>query len=252
VYFQLREAVAGMKQACEALGTPVTGGNVSLYNENPTGAVYPTPVVGMVGLVDSLAHVTRSAFTTPGDAIVLLGENTNEIGGSEYLARVHGVVAGRPPRCDLGRERALVDCLLDAIRSGVVRSAHDCAEGGLAVALAECVMMDRAQPTSARVDLSHWRALPARALLFGEAQARIIVSTPDPSAVLAIAARHGVPARAIGEVTGASEAFTLTTGGVALSAPVAALAEAYHEAIPRIMSRTASAQDVALASDSQV
>jgi phosphoribosylformylglycinamidine synthase subunit PurL len=173
-------------------------------------------------------------------------------GGSEYLARVHGVVAGRPPRCDLGRERALIDTLLDAIRSGAVRSAHDCAEGGLAVALAECVMMDREQPTSARVDLSHWGALPVRALLFGEAQARVVVSTPDPSAVLAIAERHGVPARAIGEVTRASETFTVTTGSVALSAPVAMLAEAYHEAIPRIMSRTASAQDVALASDSQV
>ncbi|HKH93495.1 MAG TPA: phosphoribosylformylglycinamidine synthase subunit PurL, partial [Gemmatimonadaceae bacterium] len=136
VYFQLREAVAGMKEACEVLGTPVTGGNVSLYNENPTGAVYPTPVIGMVGLVDSLAHVTRSTFTTPGDAIVLLGENTDELGGSEYLARVHDVVAGRPPRCDLARERAVIATLLDAIRSGAVRSAHDCAEGGLAVALA--------------------------------------------------------------------------------------------------------------------
>src|SRR5829696_7217107 len=148
-YFQLREAVAGMKEACEVLGTPVTGGNVSLYNENPTGAVYPTPVIGMVGLVDSLAHVTRSAFSTPGDQIVLLGDNTDEIGGSEYLARVHGEVAGRPPRCDLAGERALVAALLDAIRAGVVRSAHDCADGGLAVALAECVMMDRAHPTSA-------------------------------------------------------------------------------------------------------
>jgi phosphoribosylformylglycinamidine synthase len=241
-----------MKEACEALGTPVTGGNVSLYNENPTGAVYPTPVIGMVGLVDSLAHVTRSAFTTPGDAIVLLGENTDELGGSEYLAHIHGVVAGRPPRCDLGRERAVVEALLDAIRSGAVRSAHDCAEGGLAVALAECVMMDRARPASARVDLSAWRDTPRRALLFGEAQARIVVSTPDPAAVLAIAERHGAPARAIGEVRPASEAFTIAVEGGDLSASVAALAEAYHEAIPRIMSRTASAQDVALASDSQV
>src|SRR5512132_1836343 len=204
VYFQLREAVAGMKEACEALGTPVTGGNVSLYNENPTGAVYPTPVIGMVGLVDSLAHITRSAFTTPGDAIVLLGENTDELGGSEYLARIHGEVAGRPPRCDLARERAVVETLLEAIRDGTVRSAHDCAEGGLAVALAECVMMDRARPTSARVNLTPWRALPRRALLFGEAQGRVVVSTPDAAAVLAIASRHGVPARAIGEVTAAS------------------------------------------------
>ena len=252
VYFQLREAVAGMREACEALGTPVTGGNVSLYNENPSGAVYPTPVVGMVGLVDSLAHVTRSAFTTPGDAIVLLGDNTGELGGSEYLARIHGVVAGRPPRCDLARERAVVDALLDAIRSGAVRSAHDCAEGGLAVALAESVMMERARTTSARVDLSAWRTMPRRAVLFGEAQGRIVVSTPDPAAVLAIAERHGVPARAIGEVTPASEPFSVLLGDATLTAPVAALAEAYHEAIPRIMSRTASAQDVALASDSQV
>ena len=252
VYFQLREAVAGMREACEVLGTPVTGGNVSLYNENPSGAVYPTPVVGMVGLVDSLAHVTRSAFTTPGDAIVLLGDNTAELGGSEYLARIHGVVAGRPPRCDLERERAVVESLLEAIRSGAVRSAHDCADGGLAVALAECVMMERASLTSARVDLSAWDALPRRALLFGEAQARVVVSTPDHAAVLAIAERHGVPARVIGEVTSATEDFTVRFADGTLTAPVAALAEVYHEAIPRIMSRTASAQDVALASDSQV
>jgi len=252
VYFQLREAVAGMKEACEALGTPVTGGNVSLYNENPTGAVYPTPVIGMVGLVDSLAHITRSAFSTPGDAIVLLGENTDELGGSEYLARIHGEVAGRPPRCDLPRERALIAALLEAIRDGTVRSAHDCADGGLAIALAECVMMERAQPTSARVDLSPWKSLPRRALLFGEAQGRVVLSTPDPVAVLAIATRHGVPARTIGEVTAASAPFTIAFGDATLTVAVSALADAYHEAIPRVMSRTASAQDVALASDSQV
>jgi len=252
VYFQLREAVAGMKEACEALGTPVTGGNVSLYNENPTGAVYPTPVIGMVGLVDSLAHITRSAFSTPGDAIVLLGENSDELGGSEYLARIHGEVAGRPPRCDLPRERALIAALLEAIRDGTVRSAHDCADGGLAIALAECVMMERAQPTSARVDLSPWKSLPRRALLFGEAQGRVVLSTPDPVAVLAIATRHGVPARTIGEVTAASAPFTIAFGDATLTVAVSALADAYHEAIPRVMSRTASAQDVALASDSQV
>ena len=252
VYYQLREAVAGMKEACEALGTPVTGGNVSLYNENPTGAVYPTPVIGMVGLVDSLAHVTRSAFSDPGDAIVLLGENTDELGGSEYLARIHGEVAGRPPRCDLRHEGALVGALLEAIRSGAIRSAHDCAEGGLAVALAECVMMDRDRPTSAQVDLTPWRSLSRRALLFGEAQGRVVVSTPDAEAVLAIASRHAVPARTIGAVTPASSPFTIALDGATLSVAVAAIADAYHEAIPRVMSRTASAQDVALASDSQV
>src|SRR4029077_8282174 len=101
VYFQLREAVAGMGEACTALGTPVTGGNVSLYNENPTGAVYPTPVVGMIGLIDSISHITRSNFQNEGDTVILLGEPTVELGASEYLARIHNVVAGAPPACDL-------------------------------------------------------------------------------------------------------------------------------------------------------
>jgi phosphoribosylformylglycinamidine synthase len=206
----------------------------------------------MVGLVDSLAHVTRSTFSTPGDAVVLLGDNTDELGASEYLVRVHGQVAGRPPRCDLAAEHALTDALLEAIRVGAVRSAHDCADGGLAVALAECVMMDRARPTSARIDLSPWGALPLRALLFGEAQGRVVVSTPDADAVHAVAARHGVRATTIGEVTSASQPFTITVGSTRIQSSVAPLAEAYHEAIPNIMSRAASAQDVALASDSQV
>jgi len=254
VYFQLKEAVAGMGEACRALGTPVTGGNVSLYNENPSGAVYPTPVVGMVGLVESLAHITRSAFSSEGDgdAIVLLGDNTDEIGGSEYLQRIHNVVAGAPPRCDLDAERALIGALLDSIREGAVRSAHDCADGGLAVALAECVMMDRARPTGAEVDLSKWASLPLRALLFGEAQGRVIVSTPDPRAVIVTAMRHGVPAAIIGTVRCHTEKLDIKVGELRLAARVAQLAETYHEAIPRIMQRSASAQDVALASDSVV
>ena len=252
VYFQLKEAVAGMGEACRALGTPVTGGNVSLYNENPSGAVYPTPVVGMVGLVESLAHVTRAPFSTDGDSIILLGDNTDEIGGSEYLQRIHGVVAGAPPRCDLPAERALVEALLEAIRAGAVRSAHDCADGGLAVALAECVMMDRPNPVGADVDLSRWSALPLRALLFGEAQGRVLVSTPDAAAVLAVAARHGVPAAVIGTVREASSTLVLIVGERRFSARVAQLADTYHEAIPRIMQRGASAQDVALVSDSVV
>src|SRR3954464_12765904 len=98
-----------MGEAWEALGTPVTGGNVSLYNENPGGAVFPTPVIGMVGLIDDLDRITRANFSAEGDAVVLLGNPTDEIGGSEYLARVHKVVAGAPPRCDLDAERNLID-----------------------------------------------------------------------------------------------------------------------------------------------
>ena len=249
VYFQLREAVAGMKEACEVLGTPVTGGNVSLYNENPFGAVYPTPVIGMVGLVESHAHITRSAFTTPGDTIVLLGDNTDELGGSEYLAHVHGVVAGAPPRCDLPAERALIEALLDAIRAGTIRSAHDCADGGLAVALAECVMMDRGAQLAADIDLSAWSTLSLRGLLFGEAQGRVIVSTPDAAAVFALAEKRGVRATGVGTVS-AGNSFTIRVGARELAIPVSRLAEAYHEAIPSIMQRTASSLDVALVSDS--
>jgi len=246
VYHQLREAVAGMGEACRALGTPVTGGNVSLYNENPTGAIYPTPVIGMVGLIDSLAHVTRATFRAPadaatGDAIVLLGANTDELGGSEYLARVHGVVAGAPPRVDLDGERRLTAALLEAIRAGHVRSAHDTSDGGLAVALAECAMADPDVRTGVDVDLSRWAHLPTRALLYTESHGRVIVSTAEPDAVLAHAAAHGVPAAVIGRVTPAGSDFALRVGDARWSAPIDALARGYHDTIPAAMAGPAAA-----------
>src|SRR5688500_6083121 len=138
VYWQMQHAVRGMGDACRALETPVTGGNVSLYNENPRGAIFPTPTVGMVGVIDDVDQITVAGFQEEGDALLLLGRNTEELGGSEYLKVVHGIVAGDAPRLDLQAERTLQRGLLEAIRSGLVRSAHDCAEGGLAVALAEC------------------------------------------------------------------------------------------------------------------
>ncbi|MCE9601568.1 MAG: hypothetical protein K8S21_05045 [Gemmatimonadetes bacterium] len=240
VFFQFREAVYGMGDACRALETPVTGGNVSLYNENPQGAVYPTPTIGMVGVLEDAAHATRLNFTTPGDAIVLLGENTDELGGSEYLAWVHGVVAGAPPVCDLAAEKKLIDALLESIRAGLVRSAHDCSEGGIAVALAESCMADRERTTGATIDLGAWSALPSRALLFGEAQGRVVISTAKVAEVLAIAARHGVPARAIGTVTDARDGLRITAGPMKLAITTARMAEAYHEALPRAMQRAAA------------
>jgi phosphoribosylformylglycinamidine synthase len=245
VFYQFREAVGGMGDACATLGTPVTGGNVSLYNESPTGAVYPTPVVGMVGLVEDLAHVTRACFTGDGDAIVLLGEPTDELGGSEYLARVHGVVAGAPPRVSLDAERALIEALLQAIRGGHVASAHDCSDGGLAVALAECCVADAERHVGADVDLSPWSALPLRALLFGEAQGRVVVSTAEAADVLAIARRHGVPARQIGAVRAAAPALRITVAGRTIAAPLERLADAYHGAIPRAMNDSVAAVAVA-------
>ncbi len=241
VYFQFTEAVRGMGEACLALGTPVTGGNVSFYNENPRGAVHPTPVVGMVGLIDSLAHITRSGFTTAGDDIVLLGEPTDELGGSEYLARIHGVVAGAPPRCDLVREQATIEALLEAIRAGAVRSAHDCSDGGLAVAVAECCIADPDGTIGAEIELSKWSTLPLRALLFGEAQARIIVSTPEFRTVLEIARKHGVPARVIGQVRAREKGLTIRVSDRVMHAPLDRLAHAYHDAIPNIMNASIAA-----------
>jgi len=241
VFFHFREGVGGMGDACAALGTPVTGGNVSFYNENPNGAVYPTPTIGMVGLIDDLSHVTRAAFTTPGDAIVLLGVPTSELGASEYLARIHQRVAGAPPACDLDAERRLIDALLEAIRAGDVTSAHDCSEGGFAVALAESCMLVPDAALGVDVDLSRWGAIPARAVLFGEAQGRVVISTPHPDAVLKAAQRHGVPAATIGVVMPAQSGFTIRLAGRTLQCPVSSLIDSYHEAIPRIMTRVASA-----------
>jgi phosphoribosylformylglycinamidine (FGAM) synthase-like enzyme len=230
-----------MADACEALGTPVTGGNVSLYNENPNGAVFPTPVIGMIGLIDDLDRITRASFSVEGDAIVLLGDSSEEIGGSEYLARVHGLVAGAPPRCDLNAERNLIEAVLAAIGAGVVRSAHDCSDGGLAVALVESCIMDRNHPLGARIDLSALSHLPSRAALFGEAQGRVVVSTPDPAALREIALRHGVASTVIGTVSSADDALEIVFGTARLTASLPWLDRLYYETIPDIMTQSTAA-----------
>ncbi len=240
VFFQFREAVFGMGDACRALGTPVTGGNVSLYNENPQGAVFPTPTIGMVGLIDNIDHVTRSTFQQAGDQIVQLGVATNELGASEYLARVHGLTIGAVPVVDLDHEKRLIDTLLAAIASGVVQSAHDISEGGLAVALAECCMANADVQFGARVDITNPAVTSERALLWGEAQGRVLLSTSNADVVLSVAATHGIPARVIGVVT-AERRLTITTGSHTLETPLAPLADAYFDAIPALMQRAATA-----------
>src|SRR5689334_22871696 len=238
VFYQFREAVAGMGEACRALGTPVTGGNVSFYNESPTSAVYPTPVIGMVGLIDDLAHVTRSAFQHDGDTILLLGAMGGELGGSEYLATIHGEVVGAPPHCDPEREKAVIDALLESIQAGAVSSAHDCSDGGLAVALAECCIANIDCRSGAEIDLSRFSQFPDRGILFGETQARIVVSTAAPERVMEIAQRHGVPCVQIGRVRRHSDMLEITLPKSSLRAPLARLWSAFHETIPSIMSRT--------------
>jgi phosphoribosylformylglycinamidine synthase len=238
VFFQFKEAVAGMGEACRALGTPVTGGNVSLYNESPSGAVYPTPVIGMVGLIDDLSHITRATFQRDSAAILLLGDLGGELGGSEYLATIHGTVIGAPPRCDVEREKAVIDVLLEAIRSGAVSSAHDCSDGGIAVALAECCIANPEHESGAEIDLSSYSDLSNRAILFGESLGRVVVSSVAPARVLEIAAKAGVPCTQIGKVHLHSSTLDIKLPTRSLQSPLARLRRAYHDTIPTIMART--------------
>ncbi len=238
VFYQFKEAVAGMGEACRALGTPVTGGNVSLYNESPYGSVYPTPVIGMVGLIDDISHITRATFQQDGDAVVLLGDMGGELGGSEYLATIHCAVAGTPPRCDVEREKAVIEVVLESIRSGAVSSAHDCSDGGLAVALAECCIANREAQSGAEIDLSRWSNFPDRAILFGESQGRVLLSSGSPEQILAIAAAAGVPCVQIGRVRRLAKTLEIRLPKNSLRSSLTNLSRAYHETIPTIMSRT--------------
>jgi phosphoribosylformylglycinamidine synthase len=235
IYYQLREAVLGLAAACEAFETPVTGGNVSLYNETDGRAIYPTPVVGMVGVIDDVETITPQAFRQPGDDIVLLGENTNEIGGSEYLYVTAHLVAGPPPAVDLEAERALQQAVLKMIGQRLISSAHDCSEGGLACALAEAALGDGEEPHGVTVELDD--DLRPVACLFGEAQGRILVSCPQDRTpdVLRVASLHDVPARKIGSVAGVDEPFRVTAGKGSIDAPLDALATAYYGSIAQLM-----------------
>ncbi|HEX6937805.1 MAG TPA: phosphoribosylformylglycinamidine synthase subunit PurL [Longimicrobiales bacterium] len=248
VYYQLREAVLGMAEACAKFETPVTGGNVSLYNENPRGAIYPTPVIGMIGVLDDVSKHLVAGFRAPGDAIVLLGRNTGELGGSEYLKVVHGKVAGDAPALDLDAEKALQEAMLELAAGGLVRSAHDCAEGGLAICLAESAIRDAERPLG--VDVALDDDIAWAPLLFGEAQGRIVVScAPERvDAVLGVAAKHGVPAKRIGTVGAAGGRFLVATvAGPKIDLPIARVADAYYGAIPRIMEESAAAVEVDVA-----
>ena len=204
VMWQFVRAVEGMGAACRALDVPITGGNVSLYNETDGRAVLPTPVIGVVGLIDDADRIARRTFQTADDAVVLLGESRAELGGSEYLKVIHGIVRGVPPAIDLAREAALQRFLVDGIAAGLIRSAHDCAEGGFAVALAECCF-DTGLGVSAELSrLETIEGFADIAALFSESASRVIVSVAPGAVedVLSRAAALNVPAVRIGTVGG--------------------------------------------------
>ncbi len=174
VYWQFKEAIEGMGEACRFFDTPVTGGNVSFYNESPDAAVYPTPTIGMVGLIEDLKYITTSYFKDNNDLIYILGEDYEELGGCEYLKAIHKKVTGESPKLDLQREKKLQDAVLSLIKKGLIKSAHDVSEGGIVCALAECCIINDEKQIGAEVNI------PVKTRedfsFFSESQSRIIVS----------------------------------------------------------------------------
>jgi phosphoribosylformylglycinamidine synthase len=230
MYYMFAEAVAGMGEACRVLDTPVTGGNVSFYNEDPERAVYPTPTIGMLGIIDDLAHITTNGLRDAGDLILLAGITKNEFGGSEYVKIVHGMIEGDAPALDLEFEKRLQAFVLVAIRNRLVKSAHDVSEGGLAVALTECCIADREYLIGAKVELES--DIRADALYFGESQSRVILSInpTNKDNITRLAASMNVPLAVIGKVGG--DRLMINND---INLPTRVLADEYYDSIGRTM-----------------
>jgi phosphoribosylformylglycinamidine synthase len=230
VMWQFEQVVDGMAEACRTFGIPVTGGNVSFYNDTEGLSIHPTPVLGIVGILDDIRKAVSPGFKGAGDVVVLIGENREELGGSEYLRVVHNLEAGAPPTIDLEREKRHQEFCLDAIEAGLVRSAHDLSEGGLAVALAECVFHGR-KKLGCSVALED--SIRPDTLLFGESQSRILVTCrrKDLDRLRELAREKGVPARAIGE-TGGAEIAVGHRGRELLRLPVEKAYRAWKDALP--------------------
>jgi phosphoribosylformylglycinamidine synthase subunit PurL len=221
---QLVKAIQGIGDACRALGLPITGGNVSLYNETDGRGIYPTPVLGVVGLIEDADRTLGASFVSEGDQVYLLGATGEDLGGSEFLERVHGKVAGRPPRLDLEAEKRLQALLVEGAARGVLLSAHDPSDGGLAVALAESTFRNEQPHRGGRFDLP--AGLRDDVLLFAETPSRAIVTTRDDLRLAELARRHGVPWARLGWVGG--DRLVLASGGRTLvDLPIATLHEAW-------------------------
>lgn len=201
VMWQFKRALEGMTEACIALDTPIVSGNVSFYNQTEDRAIFPTPTVGMVGLIDDAERHLTQWFKNEGDAVAFLGETKEELGGSEYLSQIHGKTAGLPPSVDLQREKNLINALLKASGEGILNSAHDLSEGGFAVSLAECCFNPNG-PFGVRVDIP--AEIRPDALLFSETQARAIISLDEKNIkrLEEISQEFGVPLKIIGRVEG--------------------------------------------------
>jgi phosphoribosylformylglycinamidine synthase len=239
IYWQFAQAIAGMGEACRKFDTPVTGGNVSFYNESPEAAVYPTPTIGIVGLVEDLKHITTSYFKDEGDVIYLLGEDNEEIGGSEYLKIIHNKIAGDCPQINLDKEKRLQETLLNLIRKGLIKSAHDISEGGIVAALAECCIINQEKQVGCEVEI------PIKSRkdfsIFSESQSRIIITVAKENAqrlesewfeeCCAMASPLEIELKKLGTVGGSSLKIKNL-----FEVELTELSDIYYNTIPRIMS----------------
>ena len=242
IYYQFSEAIAGMRDACTIFDTPVTGGNVSFYNESPADRVYPTPVIGMLGVVEDMSHITQSGFVNEGDKIFIAGNATGgHLGGSEYLALIHKQITGDAPPIDLQLEKQLQDFILDAIKQGIIESAHDISEGGLAVALAECCITGNNKAIGAKIEIPSGGIRPD-ILYFSEGQSRILVSVKatNVNKIKVLQTNHSsIMLEKIGVVGG--EKLTINSN---ISLPIDVLSEQYFNSIRKTMERAESKQIV--------
>ncbi len=248
-FWQLRECVEGIAETCRAFATPVIGGNVSLYNESPAGVVDPTPTVAMVGLIAEESHITTQFFKNAGDVIILVGEIGDELGASRFLKVCHGRKAGLPPRLNIERELAVQNAVRNLIRAGLVRSAHDCSEGGLAVALAEsCFNPDGLLGAEIKVvqvsnsQSSRESKLETCTTLFGEAQSRIVISVASGDAARVEEELADIPHVALGTVGGSE--LKIRVGEDEHSWPIADLHDKWFHAIARALQTDSTPEQI--------
>ncbi len=231
VFYFFKEAVAGMGEACRAFNTPVTGGNVSFYNETNGEPVFPTPTIGMLGVLDDVSQFTGSAFVNAGDKVYLLGEpNGHGLGGSCYLKSIHGTTAGKLAPIDYDHEKRLIELLVSISKSKLINSAHDVSDGGLAVCIAECCIVGREKMLGVNVEYPVNGSLAG--YLFGESPGQVVVSvdSDDTDKLEKLAGEQGVPIRCIGMVGGKN-----FTWGELIDLTLDELSDRYYGAIPQLM-----------------
>lgn len=242
VFWQFKECARGITEACRAFDVPVTGGNVSFYNESPVAAIYPTPIIGMVGTIEPGVEYRTQFFQRDKDVIVLLGRCLDELGGSEYLFSEHNLVAGRPPAMDLKLEKQVQEACLKLIRMKLVRSAHDCSEGGLAVCLAEsCVSGPKIFGAQIDYSIIDEQCLRHDCVLFGETQSRIVLSAAPEALpqILRVLREDKTPHQVIGTVTEEPVFRFAVNGKERIRMTGAELRDLWENAIPRLLAGAA-------------